>query len=261
MHDKYKKKFAAGRGDDRTRRKIAAEAARRLWEKMSPAEGEATLREASAADYYAAKRKAAAVLGARVRPGDLPTDSEVRMAVLALVRSPGGGPGPVAGPDPEEGELLGPIGEHIDRFEVYRLRLAPLEKVKQDPARHPEGDALYHSLQVFDLARRERPNDEEFLTAALLHDVGKAIDLRDRARAALESLDGAISPRVAWLIRWHHQEAREAPPDPDWSGDLADLGRLDEQGRAQGVPVPTVEEALGYLRDLEAANESDDEDI
>ena len=40
----------------------------------------------------------------------------------------------------------------------------------------PEGDALYHSLQVFALASDRLPYDEEFLTAALLHDVGKAIN-------------------------------------------------------------------------------------
>lgn len=259
MHDKYKKKFAAGRGDDRTRRQIATEAARRLWEKMSPAAGETTLREASASDYYAAKRKAAAVLGARVRPGDLPSDAEVRAAVLALARSPRGGPGPAEGPDPDEGEMLGPIGEHIDRFELYRLRLVPLETVKQDPIRHPEGDALYHSLQVFELARRERPHDEEFLTAALLHEIGRPIDPRDHARAALEALNGAISPRVTWLIRWHQQATRESPPEADWADDLADLERLDELGRDPGAPVPSIEEALAYLRALEDENEPDEE--
>ena len=32
---------------------------------------------------------------------------------------------------------------------MLRLLLGPLEAVKQNPAYHPEGDALYHSLQVF----------------------------------------------------------------------------------------------------------------
>ena len=65
---------------------------------------------------------------------------------------------------------------------------------------------LYHSLQVFELARQELPYDEEFLLAALLHDVGKAIDPRDHVAAALEVLEGLITPRTAWLIE-HHEEA------------------------------------------------------
>ena len=71
------------------------------------------------------------------------------------------------------------LEDHIDPFTLFRMLLEPLEGVKQSPKYHPEGDALYHSLQVFELAREERPYDEEFLLAALLHDVGKAIDPAD----------------------------------------------------------------------------------
>ncbi len=60
----------------------------------------------------------------------------------------------------------------VDRFQIYEMLLLPLENVKEDPKYHAEGDALYHSLQVFELARNELPYDEEFLLAALLHDVG-----------------------------------------------------------------------------------------
>ena len=81
----------------------------------------------------------------------------------------------------------------IDRFQVYEMLLLPLESVKEDAAYHPEGDALYHSLQVFDLARDEMPYDEEFLLAALLHDVGKGIDRRDHTTAGLEALEGLIT--------------------------------------------------------------------
>ena len=45
------------------------------------------------------------------------------------------------------------VVERIDRFEIYRMLLKPLEKVEQNPTWHPEGDALYHTLQVFELAR------------------------------------------------------------------------------------------------------------
>ena len=77
----------------------------------------------------------------------------------------------------------------------------PLENVKQHPLYHPDGDALYHSLQVFDFAKSVHPYDEEFLLAALLHDVGKAIDPQDHVRAGLESLDGFITERIHWLIK------------------------------------------------------------
>jgi HD superfamily phosphodiesterase len=78
-----------------------------------------------------------------------------------------------------------------------------LENVRQNPAWHPEGDALYHSLQVFELARDRLPWDEEFLLAALLHDVGKAIDPSDHVAAALEALEGSITDRTRFLIEHH----------------------------------------------------------
>ena len=96
----------------------------------------------------------------------------------------------------------------VDRFQIYEMLLLPLENVKENPKYHPEGDALYHSLQVFELARAELPYDEEFLLAALLHDVGKAIDRHDHVAAGLEALAGYITPRIAWFIE-HHMEGQE----------------------------------------------------
>src|SRR5207249_6464319 len=86
----------------------------------------------------------------------------------------------------------------VDPHQVFRMLLLPLENVKQNSRWHPEGDVLYHLLQVFELARDERPWDEEFLLAALLHDVGKGIDPHDHVAAALQVLDGLITPRTAW---------------------------------------------------------------
>src|SRR4029079_19042678 len=59
--------------------------------------------------------------------------------------------------------------EAVDPHQLFRLLLLPLENVKQNPKYHPEGDVLYHLLQVFGLARDERSWDEEFMIAALLH--------------------------------------------------------------------------------------------
>src|SRR5947209_14586658 len=58
--------------------------------------------------------------------------------------------------------------EAADPYPVFRRLLLPLENVRGSPRWHPEGDALYHSLQVFELARDRRPYDEEFLLAAIL---------------------------------------------------------------------------------------------
>jgi hypothetical protein len=259
MFDKYRKHRRSARGDERLRRKIAVEAARRLWPLVGPTEPDGPLHEASEADYYAAKRRAAAVLGQTVRPGDLPSDSEVRQKVLEMARTREG-PGPDEGPEPEEEARR--IADHIDRFALYKMRLTPLETVKQDARRHPEGDALYHSLQVFEQARQVRPYDEEFLLAALLHDVGKGIDPRDHVRAGLASLRGAIPERTGWLIEHHglsfayrdktlSPKLRRLLESSEYLDDLLLLRELDEAGRAVGVPVSTVDEALAYLKGLE----------
>ena len=148
-----------------------------------------------------------------------------------------------------------------DRFRVYESLLLPLETIKEHPKIHPEGDVLYHSLQVFDLARNSLPYDEEFLLAALLHDVGKAIDSRDHVAAGLEALEDHITPRCAWLIE-HHTEAismhygtlgarsRRRLEAAESFDELMLLADCDLKGRAVGVIVPDVPDALEYIRDL-----------
>jgi predicted nucleotidyltransferase len=153
------------------------------------------------------------------------------------------------------------LEDHLDRFELYRTLLIPLEIVKQDPRWHPEGDALYHSLQVFELARHERPWDEEFLLAALLHDVGKGIDPSDHTDAGLAALEGAITDRTAWLIE-HHMDAlayksrelgkeeRTALEASEYFEDLMLLRDCDDRGREVGVETVTIEETIQYLKSL-----------
>ena len=132
------------------------------------------------------------MLGHRVRPGDLPSDSEVRVELLALARSKPGTVRDRRSPAARARRRmsLAALADHLDRFAIYRMRLLPLEAVKQNPRYHPEGDALYHSLQVFEHAREARPYDEEFLLAALLHDVGKAIDPSEHVGAGVEVCEG-----------------------------------------------------------------------
>ena len=117
---------------------------------------------------------------------------------------------PIDMPEPEPDAPIGSLAEHLDRFAIYKMRLEPLETVKQNPKQHPEGDALFHSLQVFHLARDIRPYDEEFLLAALLHDVGLAIDPQNHVAAGVEALRGAVTERTLWLIE-HHMDLSPPP--------------------------------------------------
>jgi predicted HD phosphohydrolase len=160
-------------------------------------------------------------------------------------------------------DALEEVEQQVDRFQVYESLLLPLEYVKQSPKYHPEGDALYHSLQVFDLARDELPYDEEFLLAALLHDVGKAIDPQEHVAAALNALEGFITERTAWFIE-HHMlgqmaldgtigaRARRRLQQSENYEELLTLCRCDRDGRQVGVEAPEVEEALQYVRHLAA---------
>lgn len=150
----------------------------------------------------------------------------------------------------------------LDRYLLWSLLLPPLEAVKQSPRWHPEGDALYHSLQAFEIARHEAPYDQELIAAALLHDVGKAIDPQDHVCAALEALEGTLSPREQFLIA-HHMDAlayhertlgtklRQRLETSEWFDDLMTLRDIDDRARDVGVEVCTVEEAIEFLRDLE----------
>jgi hypothetical protein len=129
-----------------------------------------------------------------------------------------------------------------------------------------QGDVLFHSLQVFERARDVRPYDEEFLLAALLHDVGKGLDRSRHVEAALEALEGLITERTSFLIA-HHMDAhayrlgklkgplrRELETSPDFE-ELLLLQECDGAGRVPGAMVGTMDEAFDYLRELERSNE------
>ncbi len=239
--------------NERLRRRAALEAARLIFTRQETQFGRArskAVRHLTVAD---------------VDPSDLPSDRDIRRRLLALDR---------AGPEERErllrlsaaesaSKMLVTAGEEtVDRFRTYELLLLPLEHVMQPPDEHPEGDVLYHSLQVFELARQGLPYDEEFLAAALLHDVGKAIDRRDHVAAGLEALDGFINPRTAWLIE-HHVEAlvwgeqgaigartRRRLKSSENFDELMLLAQCDRQGRAVGVRTCETGEAIDYLRRL-----------
>jgi putative nucleotidyltransferase with HDIG domain len=140
--------------------------------------------------------------------------------------------------------------------ELLDLLLA-LDGVVQSPRFHPEGDALYHSLQVFDLARAAT-DDRELWAAALLHDVGKAIDDPDgegHDELGADLLEGLVSERVVWLVR-HHLDLLRDPrrTRARLAGtreleDLEALRRWDLGGRARHARVLAPEACLHLLFD------------
>jgi hypothetical protein len=183
-----------------------------------------------------------------VRPADLPTDLDIREELQLQTRLTS-----AARPEADSREDA--------RFDHYRGLLEPLAHVMQPRDRHPEGDALYHSLQVFVLVQDEAPWDEELLLAALLHDVGKGIDPLDHVAAGLEALAGWISERTEWLIanhldaqRLHEGELgrramRRLRAHEDFDALLL-LARCDRAGRRPGAHVPELEEALTAIQEL-----------
>lgn len=168
-------------------------------------------------------------------------------------------------PDLNLDEELRAAEAEVDPYPVFRMLLAPLENVRGSAVYHPEGDVLYHSLQVFELARERRAYDEEFLLAALLHDVGKGLDRSNHVEAGLQALDGLITERTRFLIE-HHMHAhdyrtgklgarlrRELEASPNFE-ELMLLHECDDGGRVPGAAVCTLDEALEYLRELERSN-------
>ena len=95
------------------------------------------------------------------------------------------------------------VADRVDRFQVYEALLLPLEYVKEDPRYHPEGDVLYHSLQVFDLRAMSCPTTRSSCWPRCCTMSAKRIDREDHVAAGLEALRGFITPRTAWLIEHH----------------------------------------------------------
>lgn len=139
---------------------------------------------------------------------------------------------------------------HQDLLDLLRA----LDRVEQDPRWHPEGDALYHSLQVFDLARRDT-TDRALWAAALLHDVGKALGSADHAEEGADLLHDLVSPRVIWLVR-HHLHLLRSPGatrrrlrGAKALTDLSSLRRWDLGGRSPSASVMSPEAAVELLLD------------
>lgn len=219
--------------DDALRRRIAAEAAR----------GMAAGSDARTAVFRAARRLA----GGWVPADRLPDVADVYADV---------------------GSRLGATPSRGDRLDRIAALVGLLATVHRDPATHPDGDALEHALRVFGAVHAERPYDEELLTAALVRQVGMAIDRGDPVGAGLAALGDLVTPRTRWLVEsvatarahregtlGHRARARlEAHEDFEAATLLEDAVR-GSLGRA-GEP-PTLDEAIAVLRELDQDDAAD----
>ena len=147
--------------------------------------------------------------------------------------------------------------------DLYAL-LVSLDGVRQSPKYHPEGDALFHSLQVFDLARRAS-DDRILWAAALFHDVGKAIDSPLHDEIGADLLEGLLPARAVWLVR-HHLDLLKEPRSTRrrFLGsprlkDLESLRRFDLGGRSPRARVLTPEDAFAVLFADDGARLFDDD--
>ena len=159
MFDKYKKRYQAPKAGERVRRQIAVEAARRMFEAIAPDPDDPSGRLRDATE--------GGLLHGQAEGGRRPRASGPAGRPAVRRRGPRRGPRPGraiarAGSRSRGGPArAGRGGRRSRRWPTTstgsrstRCGSRPLESVKQNPKYHPEGDALYHSLQVFELRPR-----------------------------------------------------------------------------------------------------------
>ncbi|MES2790824.1 MAG: hypothetical protein V4719_14525 [Planctomycetota bacterium] len=164
----------------------------------------------------------------------------------------------------DDSEESGTDDYHPDFFPTLEMLLNSLESIRLDPVLHPEGDLLYHTMQVYELGLAELPYDEEFLLACLLHDIGVGLDRRRPLEAAWQAIGELVTPRT-WFLIENRAEAVEYLSTGRIRGtlkrsedfeELVLLAKCDLKGRICGAHVSSVEDALEYIAGLSSAWDS-----
>lgn len=117
-----------------------------------------------------------------------------------------------------------------------------LHGVVQTERNHPEGDAFVHTAQVLRRAFRES-KDVDLILAAMLHDVGKSVDMLGHDKEGADMVEGYVSEKAHWLVKQHmrfwylikgemrkYSKVQYLATHP-WLSDLAMLARWDKMGR------------------------------
>src|SRR6478736_2555989 len=126
----------------------------------------------------------------------------------------------------------------IARRDELLALLEALRGVAQPVRYHPEGDALFHSLPVFEQA-------------------GTAIDGKTHDEVGADLLAGLVSERVIWLVRHHldllrePKRTRRAHHGTAALADLECLRRWDLAGRRPRARVLATEDAVELWLDQE----------
>ena len=131
--------------------------------------------------------------------------------------------------------------------------LLDLDGIEQNPHYHPEGDALFHSLQVFQLAHQQ--SDSPVLwAAALFHDVGKANDSKNHDKVGAEMLQHVLNEQIVLLVEHHldllispKQTQRKLRKQPDRLSQLRQLRHWDLSGRDPNAEVMNPQQAIALL--------------
>ncbi len=130
--------------------------------------------------------------------------------------------------------------------------LSSLDGVIQSAKYHPESDALFHSLQVFELAYRES-TDPELLLAALFHDVGKSVDSKRHSEIGAEMISELFTYRIVWLIEHHldlmisSRKTQQRLANTQQLNDLVKLRSWDLGGRSPTAKVRPPSEVLDLI--------------
>jgi hypothetical protein len=234
------------------RKAIAAEAARLM------------LRRTETHFFNARNRAARWLSRSRVDAEDLPTNEEIQAQVYELAGLFQDGPVQHAHQTSTAwmaGEWEPYDSNDPEVFAALRILIERLDGIALNPREHPEGDALYHSQQVFELGRSASPYDEEFLWACLLHDVGIGIDRRNSIPAAVQVLGPLVTERTLFLIENLSSASdylvtgriSKSLRTSEHFDDLAQLARFDRDGRIPGADVISLDDAMEYLWELDSA--------
>ena len=165
VHDKYRKRYRLPSASNRLRNRSPAKPPAACITSLVPRRnsGPRLARIDGLERTLRRQAQAAAVLGHRLRPGDLPSDEEVRDQLLALKLDPNA-PSPKPKPSQSPSQKLhsrrSPRPSTVSpSTNCASSRSKPSSKT---PSTTPKATRS-HSLQVFHLARDTRPYDEEFL--------------------------------------------------------------------------------------------------